>query len=802
MAVSLGDAYVTIKPSTKNFITTLAKEGNSAGKQTGTNFTNSFSSIVKGSAIFSVVNSALTSIGNAFTSTLSAGIKRYDTMKTFPTIMKNLGYSTEDAAVQVERLSQGVRGLPTSLSDITNLTTQVAPLTKSLAEATDVSLAFNNMLVASGKPMADQQRAMQQYTQALAKGKPDYMDWRTMQEVMPAQLDQVAKHMLGASANVQTLGDALKSGEISMQEFNAAIVDMNNNDLTGFGDFATQAKENSRTIQTGLDNIQNAFARFWETVLKEIDGNDAVVGALDNVQKAIDGLAVVVGATIGALATFGGAIADIVSKLNELGGIPLVLASAAAAFAGLWTAVRIGKNVISMLLPKLTNLATTISDKLPKPLQKTSTSLGKFGKNAESAGKSAGKSVGQLLGMAAVIASIGASIWLATNGFATLSTALTGLADKGSAGIAVLAIAGGVLIGLVATVSLLAPATAAAALPLLAFGASIALIGVAVALVVFSLAQLCTQLPLVAEYGLQASLNFLALGGSLVVFGAGALVAGVGAIVLGAGLLVCAAGLLACSIPLLIIAGAVFIAGFGMEMFGAGALMAGSGCAMLAPFLLIIVGAMAGLAGTGFLAAAGIGAFALAVGVAAVELGLITWIYDNFAKAIEKAGYWSDVLHASLDGVAGASGWAAECLQSIEGVVDNCIDVMHKLADEVKNTVSTIQDAFANMKLHIPSPTLGAMPHFSMSGRFNTETGEVPKINVDWYAKGGVFNRPQIIGVGDASSPEIVTPEDKMRAIFEAVMDKKAGMQVNQTINTNDPALTAAVVVSKLRRAF
>lgn len=176
MAVNLGSAYVTIKPSTSGFIKTLASEAKGAGEQSGSNFTSSFSNIVKGSAIFSVVNSALTQLGNAFSSTLSAGISRYDTMKTFPTIMKNLGYSSDDAAVQVKRLSEGVKGLPTSLSDITNLTTQVAPLTSSLQEATDVSLAFNNMLVASGKPMADQQRAMQQYTQALAKGKPDYLD--------------------------------------------------------------------------------------------------------------------------------------------------------------------------------------------------------------------------------------------------------------------------------------------------------------------------------------------------------------------------------------------------------------------------------------------------------------------------------------------------------------------------------------------------------------------------------------------------------------------------------------------------
>ena len=79
------------------------------------------------------------------------------------------------------------------------------------------------------------------------------------------------------------------------------------------------------------------------------------------------------------------------------------------------------------------------------------------------------------------------------------------------------------------------------------------------------------------------------------------------------------------------------------------------------------------------------------------------------------------------------------------------------------------------MELRIPSPRLEAMPHFRVSGAFDLASGQVPRIDVDWYARGGVFGKPSIIGVGDARSREIVTPEALMSDIVGAEIDKKQG---------------------------
>ena len=69
------------------------------------------------------------------------------------------------------------------------------------------------------------------------------------------------------------------------------------------------------------------------------------------------------------------------------------------------------------------------------------------------------------------------------------------------------------------------------------------------------------------------------------------------------------------------------------------------------------------------------------------------------------------------------------------------------------------------------------LPHFGMSGKFNAETGEVPFVWVRWYDKGGIFDHPSIIGVGE-KRPEFVGALDDLREIV-----REESNTANVTIN-------------------
>lgn len=138
---------------------------------------------------------------------------------------------------------------------------------------------------------------------------------------------------------------------------------------------------------------------------------------------------------------------------------------------------------------------------------------------------------------AAGFVAFGAAVVLAAAGIAVLTMSAISLANAGPLAIAVmfgLIVAIGGLMVVAATV---APVLTAGAVGLIAFGVAAALVGAAVLLASAGLAIVASVLPIVAEYGLQASVAIGALGAAMTVFGAGTIVAGVGCTVLAVGLL-------------------------------------------------------------------------------------------------------------------------------------------------------------------------------------------------------------------------------------------------------------------------
>ena len=131
----------------------------------------------------------------------------------------------------------------------------------------------------------------------------------------------------------------------------------------------------------------------------------------------------------------------------------------------------------------------------------------------------------------------GAAVVLAAAGIAVLTVSAISLANAGPLAIGVMF---GLIVaigGLMVVAAAVAPVLTAGAVGLIAFGVAAALVGAAVLLASAGLAIVASVLPIVAEYGLQASVAIGALGVAMTVFGAGVIVAGAGCAVLAVGLL-------------------------------------------------------------------------------------------------------------------------------------------------------------------------------------------------------------------------------------------------------------------------
>lgn len=293
---NLGTAYVSVMPSMKGFGAAVengmsgvdtTRAGAAMGRKAATGFAGGLakSGVIIGAA------SAIASRGlDMVASSAGRAISRVDTMANFPKVMTNLGYSADDAASSIKTMSDRLDGLPTSLDGMTAFVQQLAPMTGSLSKATDVGLAFNNMMLAGGASTMEQASAMAQFSQALAKGKPDMQDWRALQQVMPGQLDQVAKAMLGAEANSVALYEALKSGNVSMNDFMDTVLRLNTEGVDGFASFEQQAKDASTGIQTAIDNLNTRVAKGVATLIDTV-GQENISGAINYMSSGIGDIA-------------------------------------------------------------------------------------------------------------------------------------------------------------------------------------------------------------------------------------------------------------------------------------------------------------------------------------------------------------------------------------------------------------------------------------------------------------------------------------------------------------------------------
>lgn len=980
----VGAVYVTVMPSTKGFSKALTNASKSAGLSSGTSAGNSFGSsfgscvkssfgkIVSGVALGNLAANALSKVTVAISSSMDAAVSRVDTIANFPKVMQNLGYGASEAEAAINRLSSGIDGMPTSLDGIVSMTQQLAPLCGGLDEATTLSLAMNNMFLASRASTADQTRAMQQYTQMLARGKVELNDWRTLQEVMPGQLNQVAVALLGAGKNSTDLYDALKEGVVTMDDFNDAVVRLNSEGVEGFASFEEQARASTQGIGTAVENVKNRVAKAIGKVLDHI-GQANIAGVIngwsssftlfaDQAIKVWDGLmsGIDVGYFTMAFDDLSAALGDVFASGdaaagfgNLLGGVltnvadiviiltPLI-ASMAQAFSDLlapagaiskavngisaafveffssvidgidfegfkeailgigeafgsvfapeWDAASFGEavaNALNSLIPVIQMLNPVVSAfamaltwainnlNIIVPIigivvaavvglnvfQTVSGWIGVFTGGLAKATPAISASVPQMIAMAAAGLALGAAILAVCAGVALLVNAAIQLSAAGP--MAAVALGGLVTVVLlfVGGMAALGPALDAGAIGMAALGVAALGVGEGINLACQGIATLSGALPTIAEHGGGAALALGELGAAM-------MLAAPSTAALDAALLGLAAALVAAAVPL---------GAFGWEMggFAPSAKEAGEGtqlistslprisamseaasrgiarmsdaCSGATPMMSKLKDALATLLDSGSAASSMMASLSSVLRASAMQaamlgsaLGVIALTMSAISMSGDAVATSVMVMAAALSGSAPAvtafstsanaaapafismasalSGCAAPALvlagslatvsvatdrltyllgrltgtMAINGSaalrLSSSFDVAYSrmrngaqslqatirnLSQEVMSAVRAMQNAFNGMRLHIPSPTLGALPHFSMSGAFNYKTGAVPRINVNWYAKGGVFEHPSIIGVGEAGR-EVVAPERMLKRYMDEAVRRSS----------------------------
>lgn len=236
-----GKVVIDTELNTKNFENGLDKM-----KSTSQSAGNSIKNIVAGLGITKLIGVAM----NQINSSLDGAVSRLDTLNNFPKVMSNLGIGADEAEGSIKKMSDKLAGLPTTLNEGALAVQRFTSANSDVEKSTDLFLALNNAILAGGASSEIQSSALEQLSQAYAKGKPDMMEWRTAMTAMPAQLKQVATAMGYVSAD--ELGEALREGSVSMDEFMDSIIKLNTEGLDGFQSFEEQARNSTGGIKTSI----------------------------------------------------------------------------------------------------------------------------------------------------------------------------------------------------------------------------------------------------------------------------------------------------------------------------------------------------------------------------------------------------------------------------------------------------------------------------------------------------------------------------------------------------------------------
>ena len=242
---------------------------------------NGLGGLTKAFTIGGLATKGITKAIDIFNSGLDDSINRIDTMNNFTTVMTNLGIEAQDSADVIQSLSEELVGLPTTLNSAASSVQRLTSYNGDIKKSEQYFLAMNNAIIAGTNDAGMQASAMEQLTQAYTKGKPDMQDWKTLLQAMPAQLKQVANAM----GYVQTdqLYEALKNGEVSMNDFMDTMVELNATGVNGLANFETQARSNTAGIGTSITNMKTAFVRGIGGIIQSVDESLESVGGLSGV---------------------------------------------------------------------------------------------------------------------------------------------------------------------------------------------------------------------------------------------------------------------------------------------------------------------------------------------------------------------------------------------------------------------------------------------------------------------------------------------------------------------------------------
>lgn len=354
---------------------------NTAGQQAA-----DFGDVLAGSFLGNVIADAVSELGGALAGFTGDAISAADSLTKFESTMDFAGFDSktiqETEAAMQDYAARTVYDLETVSNTVAQLGANGVDNFEALTEA-----AGNLNAVAGGNADTFQSVA-QVLTQTAGAGKLTTENWNQLTDAIPGASGVLQQAMLDAGAYTGNFREAMEDGEISAEEFNAAIMELGNSDAATsvstvegavgnleatITDMITSfmADGGTEMITSFINSLTAGFQKLGDWVSANKDqirdfAQNAFAGIMDFGKFIVDNWQVIVNAIAAiaagmAAAKFAKFVTDISGAISAATNLSTAISGISAVAPGLGSALSLLTNPVFLVAGAITGLVLLIN---------------------------------------------------------------------------------------------------------------------------------------------------------------------------------------------------------------------------------------------------------------------------------------------------------------------------------------------------------------------------------------------------------------------------------------------------------
>lgn len=271
----------------ENALEKLGNEADSIGGKMSGGF--SAAKVAIGNLISDGIQMAIEGIKNLASEALSAA----DSLTKFEGTMEFAGFSPEEIAASKQAVQDYASQTVYDLGEVANTTAQLAANgVKDFQKLTEA--AGNLNAVAGGNADTFSSVAMV-LTQTAGAGKLTTENWNQLADAIPGASGEIQKALLEAGAYTGNFREAMEKGQISAEEFNAAIMNL------GMSEAAIEAAGSVTTFEGAVGNLQATLVDGMTALLTNYGGMELITGAISGLVNILSGAGAIVAPALDAM---------------------------------------------------------------------------------------------------------------------------------------------------------------------------------------------------------------------------------------------------------------------------------------------------------------------------------------------------------------------------------------------------------------------------------------------------------------------------------------------------------------------